>query len=108
MENECIASSKGSEFIIVARNNLRALGVPEDGPTLLGTDNLANYRVASGIGCPTRSRSFLRRYRNLKQCIAAGERELRHHVADANMPADFLTKHIPRAKLNKSVRYATN
>ena len=107
MESEAIASSKGGEAIAYAREILRALGVAPAGPTLLTTDNLANQRVGCGLGAPTRSRHFLRRYFALKQRIQAGEAVLRY-VDDANMPADFLTKWIPSKKLELSVAYATN
>jgi len=107
MESEAIASSKSSEIVSYAREILRGLGVPADGPTLLTTDNLANLRVGSGVACPSRSKHFLRRYGVLKQRIAQGECMLRH-VPDEQMPADFLTKWISKAKLETSLRYATN
>ena len=50
METEAIASSKGGEAIIYAREVLRGLGIAREGPTLLTTDNLANQRVGSGVG----------------------------------------------------------
>ena len=71
------------------------------------TDNLANQKVGSGLGCPTRSRHFLRRYNVLKQRIAQGDVTLRY-IPDPQMPADFLTKWIPAAKLELSLQYATN
>jgi hypothetical protein len=74
---------------------------------LLTTDNLANQKVGAGVGCPTRSKHFLRRYYSLKQRITSNEITLRH-VDDANMPADFLTKWIPRAKFEASILYAAN
>ena len=86
---------------------LRAFGTPTTGPTLLSTDNLANHKVGSGIGAPTRSRHFLRRYHSLKRRISGGECTL-VHVPDPQMPADFLTKWIPNAKLEASIRYACN
>ena len=107
MESEAIASSKGGEAIAYAREVLRGLGVAAGSPTLLTTDNLANQKVGSGLGCPTRSRHFLRRYNALKQRIADGEVTLRF-IPDEQMPADFLTKWIPQGKLDKSIAYATN
>jgi hypothetical protein len=107
MESEAIASSKAGELTTYAREILRALGVPADGPTLIGTDNLANQKVGSGVGCPSRSKHFLRRYFALKQRIADGDVELRH-VDDENMPADFLTKWIGKSKFETSIQYATN
>ena len=105
METEAIASSKGGEAISHAREILRAFGTPPAGPT--STDNLANHKVGSGIGAPTRSRHFLRRYHALKQRIRDGECVLTH-VPDPQMPADFLTKWIPSAKLEASLRFACN
>jgi len=107
MESEAIASSKGGEAIAYAREVLRGLGVPAGSATLLTTDNLANQKVGSGLGCPTRSRHFLRRYHALKQRIASGDVTLRY-VPDASMPADFLTKWLDSPKLNKPIAFATN
>ena len=108
MESEAIGTSKTSETVAYAREILRAFGIPPDHPTVIGTDNLANHRVASGLACPSRSKHFLRRYAVLKQRIASGEVTLRH-VPDTDMPADFMTKFaIPSSKLEQSVRYATN
>ena len=48
-----------------------------------------------------------RRYHSLKQRIRDGDAVL-VHVPDPQMPADFLTKWIPSAKLEASLRYACN
>ena len=90
-----------------AREILRAFGTPAESPTPISTDNLANHKVGSGIGGPTRSKHFLRRYHSLKQRIRDGDAVL-VHVPDPQMPADFLTKWIPSAKLEASLRYACN
>ena len=66
-----------------------------------------HHKVGSGIGGPTRSKHFLWRYHSLKQRIRSGEVTL-VHVPDPQMPADFLTKWIPRTKLEQSLRYACN
>jgi hypothetical protein len=107
MESEAIASSKTAETVSYAREILRALGIPPEGPTLIGTDNLANQRVATTVGCPTRSKHFLRRYGVLQQRIQQGECILKH-VKGVEMPADFLTKWIGRAQLERALTYATN
>ena len=107
METEAIASAKAGESVSYAREILRGLGVAPAGPTIIGTDNMANQKVGSGFGAPTRSKHFLRRYWALKQRIQAGECTL-VHVPDTEMPADFLTKWIPSPKLEQSIRYATN
>lgn len=107
MEAEAVASGRAAEHVAYAREVLRALGTPIDGPTLVGTDNLANMRVGSLAGCPSRSRHFLRRYHVLLQRVAAGEVILRH-VPSAQMAADFLTKWLPKPKVDASIRYICN
>ena len=64
-------------------------------------------RVGSLSSAPSRARHFMRRYHTLLQRVAAGEVALRH-VPDAQMCADFLTKWLPKAKVEASVRYVTN
>ena len=86
---------------------MRAFGTPPSRPTLIGTDNLANFKIATGVGCPSRSRHFLRRYFVLKRRIAQGDVTMLH-VPDAQMPADVLTKWIPSGKTRQSVQYMTN
>ena len=83
-------------------------GLPPDGPTLLTTDNMANLTVATGVGCPTRSRRFLRRYFALRQRLAEESVTLKH-VSDEQMLADFLTngKWIPLAKFRASITIHT-
>ena len=107
MEAEAIGSAKAGELVTVARDVLRAIGVPPTEPTLLGTDNYSNMRVATGEGCPSRLRHFLRRYDVLRRRIAEGEIIMRH-VRDEEMPADCLTKWIPKNKLEKSLCYLCN
>tara|TARA_B110000046_G_C13021457_1_gene411460 strand:- start:974 stop:4489 length:3516 start_codon:yes stop_codon:yes gene_type:complete len=106
MESEAIGSAKAGEAVAYAREILRALGVPPLGPTRIGTDNKANYTIGNGVGCPTRSKHFLRRYYVLRQRITSEEVRL-EHIPDEQMPADFLTKWIPKPKLERSLRYAT-
>jgi hypothetical protein len=107
MEAEAVASGRAAEQVSYAREVLRALGIPVDGPTLVGTDNLANMRVGSLAGCPSRSRHYFRRYHVLLQRVAAGEVVLRH-VPSAHMAADFLTKWLPKTKVDASLRYVCN
>ena len=84
MESEAIGSSKAAETVEYAREILRNLGVPVGVATLISTDNLSNQKVGSGLGCPSRSRHFLRRYAVLKQRIAEGAVTLRH-IPDPQM-----------------------
>ena len=89
------------------REILRAFGVPQDGPTFIGTDNTANQRVASGAAVPARSKHVLRRYHVLLERVRSREITI-GHVPDRSMPADFLTKWIGASKLNVSVEHVTN
>ena len=107
MEAEAIGSSKTAEVISYAREILRALGVPATAPTVVMTDNKANLLVAKDLASASRSRHFLRRYWALQQRMKRGEVRL-VKVPDPDMPADFLTKWVPSAKLAKSIEYATN
>ena len=107
MEAEAIATGKAAEVVTFAREVGRAIGAPYDGPTLIGTDNLANFSIGSGKGTPPRSKHFLRRYHILVQRVAAGDVVMRH-VGDTQMATDFLTKWVPTSKLKLSLRYVTN
>ena len=78
MESESVGTSKAGELIAYAREILRALGIPADGPTLIGTDNLSNQRLASNSGCPTRSKHFLRRYEVLVQRVREQQVTVKH------------------------------
>ena len=76
------------------REILRAFGVPQQGPTFIGTDNTANQRVASGAAVPSRSKHFLRRYHVLLQRVRSQEisrrsRSATLHVPDRAMSSDF-------------------
>ena len=106
-EGEAVATSKASEPVVQAREALRALGEPDDKPTLIVSDNKANVLVANDAASASRSKHFLRRYHTLQQRIACGD-VIVAKLDDANMPSDFLTKWIPAKKLAVSVRYATN
>ena len=107
MEAEGVATSKVAEQISYVREILRAFGVPQQGPTFVGTDNTANQRVASGASAPSRSKHFLRRYHVLLERVRSQEIKI-EHVPDKSMPADFLTKWIGASKLNISVEHVTN
>ena len=71
------------------------------------TDNRANELVANNTGSSSRSRHFLRRYFVLRQRVAHGCVAV-VKVGDPQMPADFLTKWVPAAKLRASIDYLTN
>ena len=106
-ESEAVASAKAGEQVAYAREVLRALGVLPAGPTPILTDNQANMQVARDATSAARARHFLRRYTVLQQRMQTGEVSV-FKIDDPNMPADFLTKWLPAAKLRDSVAYATN
>ena len=107
MEVEAVATSKAAEKVVFAREIARALGAHIYGPTLIGTDNTTNHSIGSGVGCPTRSKHFLFKYKSLVQLVSGGEVVLRHMV-DAQMAADMLTKWLPGPKLELCLRYICN
>jgi hypothetical protein len=107
MESEAVATGKCGELVTYAREILRALGVPPQGPTFIGSDNKANALIAAGIAIPSRSRHCLRRYLTFLQRLRRGEVDV-GHVPDVENPSDFLTKWVSREKTNASLEYATN
>ena len=60
----------------------------------------------AAAAAPAAPAHFLRWYHALLERVRAGEVVLKH-CPDEQMPADFLTKWIPRVKLATSVLYAT-
>jgi hypothetical protein len=104
-EAESAATVRASEYAIFARIVLRALGVHPEAPTHIMTDNLANQRVSQHAKSATRSRFFLIRQACLHQRVADGEVDV-VHVIDPENPSDFLTKTLPVAKTEASIRYA--
>ena len=49
----------------------------------------------------------MRRYMTFLQRVARGDVEI-GHVRDAQMPSDFMTKFVPKAKYEMSIEFATN
>ena len=66
---------------------------PVNPSSVQGQTDTTVTAAQSGVGCPTRSRHFLRRYFALRQRMESEEIVLKH-VKDENQPADFLTKWI--------------
>ena len=91
----------------VLRSRDAPFGIPQRGPTFVGSDNKANALIASGVTLPSRSRHCLRRYLTFLQRLRRGEVEV-GHVPDVENPSDFLTKWVPKDKSDLSLRYATN
>ena len=107
-ESEAIATAKAGEHVAYARQVLCALGAAPARPTAILSDNKANVLVANNTASAARCRHYLRRYLTLQRRMSEGECTV-IKVPDAAMPgADFLTKWLGAAKLNKSIAYATN
>ena len=106
-ESEGAATEIGRQFTAVARDVCRALGDPQLKPTFVATDNLANSLVAMDAASASKSRHFLRRYYCILQDVKSGDVRM-GYVPDKDMPADFLTKWVSKAKLDLSLAYLTN
>ena len=105
MAHEGIATAKLADVMITAREYARALGDPQDMPTLLCSDNMPNVQVATRHGAANRSKHMLRRYFVLMQRIQQKHIRLAF-LPDPENPSDFLTKWLPQAKFNSSLCFA--
>ena len=104
-EGEGMASSRAADHVAFAREILRAQGLLPDEPVSIYCDNLASVRVGNNVKSSARLRHAARRYRVLQRRVKEGECILKW-VSDASNPSDFLTKFIPKRKLDDSVAYA--
>ena len=103
---ESIATIKAAESLVYARLVLKYLDRTKgyDGATLLGTDSLANQRVAANIGNAASSRHFAIRYTLVQMWQTDGELRV-VHLKEAENPSDFLTKTVSKEKTEASVKY---
>ena len=106
-QQEAKATNAGVQWVSHARDVLTAMGDAPEGPTFVGSDNLANVLVGSTWGTARTSRHFIRTYFTIIQRVTAGEIEI-GHVKDAENPSDFLTKWTGQAKLSQSLEFLTN
>ena len=107
MDTEGVATTKLIHKVLYVQAMERAMGVSTGLPTVVGTDNSANLLVSRGQGSAGRSKHSLRRWANITKRLE--EREIYLAKVDTeNMPADFLTKFLGKAKLALSLRRATN
>ena len=103
---EAFASSRAGEMISYVDELDRAVGHVKMRPRLVTTDSTANATVSSLHGTATRGKHLLRHLHSFMQRVRFGEVTLKH-VPDKENPADFLTKWVPAAKFNASIRYLT-
>ena len=101
------ATLRVSDLVEHAREVKCELGVCEPNPTTIGTDNSSNYQMALGQASAGRSKHIYRKWKLIKQRLAQAVIRLAE-VPDKDMPADFLTKWVSRAKLEASIARATN
>jgi hypothetical protein len=89
---------------LVAPTVMRALGKPTDGPTLVGTGQLATMHVGSSTDCSPRSPRFLLRYHMLLPRAAAGGLTFRH-IPSSQMAAKIVAKWLLKPKAAASLSY---
>lgn len=106
MLNEGFATFRAGDIVELARLVLEALGNPPRGETFIGTDNLANAQVCNDEKSAGHCKHSLRRYSTIQERTRRGSIAI-GHIPDAENPADFLTKWIPRKKLLESIGYVT-
>ena len=106
MKNEGYGTQKVADIVEYAQAILTANGHPPNGPTFIGTDNLANALVCNDESSAGRCKHTLRRYTIVQDRIRKRDIDV-GHIKDEENPSDFLTKWQPRKKMRLSVKYAT-
>ena len=104
---EMRASTRASEFAEVAREALIIFGRPQDGPTVIGTDNSANLAIAMGSATPARAKPNLIKWASIRERIHRKITTLTKISTDV-MPVDFMTKWIKAAKMEEKLGYLIN
>ena len=106
-EGEGITTSKCAELTVFIREAARGMGVLDDKPTIIRSDNASSVRVANDPKAAGRLRHAMRRYAVLQEHVKQGTVKV-EFIRDANNAADFLTKWVPAAKLKASIAYTSN
>eukprot|EP00900_Chrysochromulina_parva_P012551 jgi/Chrpa1/21297/Chrysochromulina_OHIO_Genome00025762-RA len=106
-EGEGITTSKCAELTVFIREVARGMGILDDKPTVIRSDNASSVRVANDPKAAGRLRHAMRRYAVLQEHVKQGTVRV-EFVRDANNAADFLTKWVPAAKLKASIAYTSN
>ena len=101
------ATLAGSDVLLRARQVRICFGCPVQGPSMIGTDSLSNFQVAMGMATPGRIKHIMRQWQIVQERVKAADIQLLR-IGDADMPADFLTKWLPKKKLLASLARATN
>ena len=107
-ENESVATLAASHAAEQAIAIQRAMeqGRAEPTPIVVSSDNESNLKVALRRGAAGRVKHILRRWNSIRQRARAGLVHL-VHLPDPQMPTDFLTKWVSKAKVSESLAYLT-
>ena len=106
--SEGVATQALAQKLEYVQNIEQALGALTTRPTIIGTDSSSNLAVATRQGAAaTRSKHTLRRWTNTVKRMEQNQIFLVKVDTD-DMPADFLTKFVSKAKLVRSLKRATN
>ena len=104
-EAELLATIVIAQETIYARHYLKAMGEEFDAPTRILTDSLSGALVLNSAKSVGRSRPFLWRCAVVQELAQQGIIEI-VHVDDEENPADYMTKWLAQAKVQKSARYS--
>jgi len=83
------------------------MGILDDKPTVIRSDNASSVRVANDPKAAGRLRHAMRRFAVVQEHVKQGVVKV-EFIRDANNAADFLTKWVPAAKLKASIAYVSN
>ena len=89
-EGEGITTSKCAELTVFIREVARGMGILDDKPTVIRSDNASSVRVANDPKAAGRLRHAMRRYSVLQEHVKQGVVRV-EFIRDANNAADFLT-----------------
>jgi hypothetical protein len=106
-EGEGITTSKCAELTVFIREVARGMGILDDKPTIIRSDNASSVRVANDPKAAGRLRHAMRRFAVVQEHVKQGVVKV-EFIRDANNAADFLTKWVPAAKLKASIAYVSN
>jgi hypothetical protein len=106
-EGEGITTSKCAELTVFIREVARGMGILDDKPTVIRSDNASSVRVANDPKAAGRLRHAMRRFAVVQEHVKQGVIRV-EFIRDANNAADFLTKWVPAAKLKASIAYVSN
>ena len=92
--SEFVAARIGTDKIVEMRYNLRMLGVPIEGPSIMFGDNMAVINSASIPESNLKKKHNALIYHRVREAIAA--KVLRfYHIKGTENPADILTEFLP-------------